>query len=210
MGVTRRRFIGYVGVMIASLLSSRCQGTCYIQTVVVTRVPGAGTSRNEFWMALRECWLTLDHPALRTIGDTNFTHALRQRHTEALEDLVASGEMEAIVADGIEIAFQEVIIHRQMQMSTCYVALPPEFVPREDLLRQIEMLEEIELGGEVETATLAQARAAIERDMAWLSEFHAGRIPGELEEAEADSASIEAARILVELLISEEGAWGDW
>jgi hypothetical protein len=210
METTRRRFIRYVGVMIASLLSSRCQGSCYIQTVVVPRTPDLDAILNEPWAMLRDCWLELDHPALKTIGDTDFTRTLRQRHTEALEGLVASGEMEAAVADEIEIAFEEVILHRQGQMSTCYIALPPEFVPREDLLRQIEILEEIEATGEIEATTLARARAAIERDMAWLSAVPAWRIPGELEEVESDPVSVEAARILVELLISEEGVWGDW
>jgi hypothetical protein len=145
--------------------------------------------------------MELDNPELQTYEDTEFTIELRERHAEALTGLLADGELSVDVAEEMKAAFEEAVAHIQRQMASCYIALPAEFGPRDDLVQRIGALEAIAEEGEIEADTVRQMRAALERDIAWLSEFHAGGAPGEWEDVEADEASIEAARILVELLL---------
>lgn len=145
--------------------------------------------------------MELDDPRLQAFEDTAFSIELRERHAEALTGLLADGELSVSVAEEMMVAFEEAVAHVQRQMMTCYFVLPVEFTPRDDLVRQIAMLEEIAEEGEIETETVRRTRAALERDIAWLNEFRGGGAPGRWEEIETDEASIEAARILVELLL---------
>jgi hypothetical protein len=82
------------------------------------------------------------------------------------------------------------------------------FAPREDLIKQTELLEEMASEGDIDPETLAQAQAALERDIAWLVQFHAGEEPGELDEIEITLEAAEAARILGVLLLGSQ-AFGD-
>jgi len=91
----------------------------------------------------------------------------------------------------------------QRMMATCYIALPPVFAPRADLMQQAAILEEAAAEGDIESATMAEVQAALERDIAWFDQSLAGQNPGALETVEVDSASAEAARILVWLLLGE-------
>ena len=153
-------------------------------------------------------WMDLDNPALQSFEDTDFSLDLRQRHDDVLTALVESGEIDAGVADGIAAAFEEAIAHIQRQQATCYIALPPVFTPREDLVQQAALLEEMATEGDIDPETVAQAQAALERDIAWLAQFHAGEVPGELDAIEVTQEAAEAARILVELLLGDQG-FGD-
>jgi hypothetical protein len=121
---------------------------------------------------------------------------------------VTSGELDEAVADEIDAAFEEAIAHIQRQQATCYMSESPELTPRDDLMQQAELLEEMAAEGDIDPEPVAQAQAALERDVAWLAQFHAGEMPGELEEIEITPEAAEAARILVALLLGDQG-FGD-
>lgn len=206
MRTTRREFIRRVGIALGSLMAARCVSTtCYLMP---TLTPTPDTPLTPNWAALRACWLDLDNPKLQSFEDTDFSHALRQRHADALTALIDSGELDAAVADEIATAFEEAIAHVQRQQASCYIALPPEFTPRDDLMRQADLLEYLAAEGNIDPGTVAQAREALERDIAWLAQFHAGEVPGELEGIEVTPEAAEAARILVGLLLGDQG-FGD-
>jgi hypothetical protein len=75
------------------------------------------------------------------------------------------------------------------------------------LVQQTAFLEEVAAEGDIDPETVAQAQASLERDIAWLAQFHAGEMPGELDGVEVTPEAAEAARILVELLLG--GQFGD-
>ena len=75
-------------------------------------------------------------------------------------------------------------------------------------MQQAALLEEMATEGDIDSETVAQAQAALERDITWLAQFHAGEEPGELEGIEVTPEAAEAAQILVELLLGDQG-FGD-
>jgi hypothetical protein len=127
--------------------------------------------------------------------------ALGQWQGEALDALVAAGELRPAVAGAIAAAMEQAVAHHRDSCSMCYIALPAEYFPRMDLVRQLALLEEIAAQGAVDPATVVQARAALEQDIAWFGEFAAGRVPGTPGRLEVDADTLEAARVLVELLL---------
>jgi hypothetical protein len=206
MKTTRREFIRRVGIALGSLMTVRCV-TCY-EPIPETFPPSlTDTPLAPDWAALRACWLDLDNPELQSFEDTDFSRELHRRHEDALAALVAGGELDAAVADEIAAAFEEAVAHVQRQQASCYIALPPEFTPRENLVQQAQILEEMAEQGDLDAETVAQAQEALERDIAWLARFHAGELPGEME-IEVTPQAAEAARILVELLLGDQG-FGD-
>jgi len=207
MKTTRREFIRRVGVALGSLMTMRCV-TCYAPNPEPLTPSPSDTPPTPDWATLRECWVDLDNPALQSFEDTDFSRDLRQRHDDALTALVESGEIDASVADEITAAFEEAIAHIQRQQATCYIALPPVFAPREDLVQQAAILEEMATEGDIDPETVAQAQAALEQDIAWLAQFHAGEVPSELDEIEVTPDAAEAARVLVKLLLGDQG-FGD-
>jgi hypothetical protein len=203
MRSTRREFIQYIGIALASLLSTRCcTPTCYTP-MPLTPFPSSSSSLTPYWLALQKCWLELKDPRLQSYEDTEFSMDLCERHAEALRALVSDGELSADVSSEIGAAFEQAVAHIQRQMVSCYITLPPEFAPRADLVRRITLLEEMSKENDIDPEIVQEMRTALERDMAWLAEFQAGRVPGEWEDAEVDAVSIEAARILVELLLED-------
>ena len=180
MKTTRREFIRRVGIALGSLMGMRCV-SCYAPvpptytSPILSPAPAGSTDPN--WSMLRACWLDLDHPELQSFEDTDFSRDLRQRHEHALAALVGIGEIDAAVADEIAVAFEEAIAHIQRQQATCYMSLPPVFTSREELVQQATILEEMATEGDIDPETVAQAQAALERDIAWLSQFHAGKVP---------------------------------
>jgi hypothetical protein len=208
MKTTRREFIRRVGIALGSLMAMRCVTTCYAPSPETPPSSPLDAPPTPEWAALRGCWLDLDNPELQSSEDTDFSRELRQRNGDALAALVASGELDAAVADEIDAAFEEAIAHVQRQQATCYIALPPEFTPRDDLVQQAELLETLAAEGDIDPQTVARARAALGRDIAWLARFHAGEAPGEWKGVEVTPEAAEAARILVELLLGDQG-FGD-
>ena len=207
MPPTRRDFIRYVGLFLASALVRGCYPTCYTGVPLPPPTgnppPSPTPSLNERWVALRDCWYSLDDPQLQSFEDNDVIVALRRRHQEALDTLVAAGELDAAVAAEIAIAFGQAVAHIQRNQATCYIALPAEFQPRADLLSQEAVLEEMAVQSAIDPATVETARAALARDIEWLSQFQAGQVPGSLEEIEPDPNALEAARILVEVLLEK-------
>ena len=134
--------------------------------------------------------------------DTDFSNDLRRRHADALETLVADKILQADVADAMSVAFEQAIAHIQRQtVACCYEPLPPEYMPRQNLTTQAAVLTEMVLRSGIDWDTANRAQAALERDMAWLSQFQAGKKPGQLESIEVTPAEVEAAHILVHLLL---------
>ena len=222
MKTTRREFIHRVGIALGSLMAARCTPTCYapdppthstipptryepIQPTCYLPTEEPSPASNQRWADLRQCWFDLDDPKLQSFEDNDFSRELRQRHKDALAALVGSGEIDAAVADEIAVAFEEAVAHVQRQQASCYIALPPEFAPRDDLVRQADLLEDLAAEGDIDPGTVTQAREALERDIAWLAQFHAGETPEELEGTEITPEAAEAARILVGLLLGDQG-----
>jgi hypothetical protein len=202
MRSTRRDFIKSVGIAIASLVMVRC-------------IPFGGddSSRGR----LRNCWLRLDWLAQKTreTPPEKYEQGERARdklvaeHRAALDDLIAAGELDAAVADQMQVAFDEAAFHawRSNAPMTCYIAPPVEYVARDDLLLQAEVLREA--ASDLDPAMVGEVQAAIARDIAFfeaatgpqagyelIEQFEAGEI-------EASPEAVEAARILVDLLLKE-------
>ncbi|CAG0936327.1 hypothetical protein TFLX_05197 [Thermoflexales bacterium] len=229
MEPTRREFMRQVGVFLAGWLASGCAAsrtpeptpmmtcyqptaipvtptlkpsptlTCYTPTPAPTPTPQANDAR---WSALRASWLELKNPQLQTYEDTDFSRHLSQQHAEALTALTEAGLLDAAVAADIQVAFDQAVAHVQRQQATCYIALPPEYTPRQEVLTQTAALTEMAQRSDINPATVERARAALARDMAWLAQFQAGEKPDDLADIQATPTEIRAARILVDLLLA--------
>jgi hypothetical protein len=203
MNPTRRDFIKSVGIAVASLVMARC-------------IP-FGDKDDSPRGRLRNCWLRLDWLAQKTreTPPENYEQGEQARdklvaeHRAALDDLVAAGELDAVVADQMQVAFDEAAFHawRNNAPITCYEALPIEYGARDDLIQQAELLREA--ASDLDPAVVEEVQAAIARDIAL---FEAATGPGagfeliqqfEAGEIEASPEAVEAARILVDLLLGE-------
>jgi hypothetical protein len=197
MMLTRRDFIESIGIAVASLVMAGC-------------IPSGGQDDSPQGR-LRSCWLRLDWLARQAREDYERGEQARDElvanHRAALDDLVAAGEVDAAVADQVQVAFDEAAFHawRSNAPMTCYMALPVEYGGRDDLLQQAELLRKTASG--LDPAVVEEVQAAIARDIA-LFEAAAGPEAGaklieqfETGEIKASPEAVEAARILVELLL---------
>ncbi len=224
MPTTRRAFIRQVGIGLAGLLASGCIRTCYtpapptptcyvpLPPPTLTLTPQSGP-----WAELRSCWLALQDPRFQAPpvvdGDAyaraeELAEALSQRHKAALDMLVADGSLSAEVAAEIAVAFVEAVAHLQRKFATCYAPLAPgeanPYPPRENLNAQAAALAEMAQRSTIDPATVATVQATLEREIAWLAEFHATRQAGDINAIAATPAEVEAAGILVELLLGRK------
>ncbi len=223
MKATRREFMQALGVTLASLLLSRCRPACYVPAVTP---PSGGTG--DLWDDLRAPWEDLDLLA-RDAKDVEKGQQTLDRliagHRSALDALVESGELDSAIADDLQTAFEAAARHvwRANAPITCYTpALYPEYGVQgaSDLARQAEILAEMAAQGDLNPETVAQAQASIERDIAFLTmpaEEQQALINAVVEAAgegmdwptlaeldlEIPPESVEAARILVQLLLEE-------
>jgi hypothetical protein len=154
------------------------------------------------WAVVRACWSELKIPEMFARPDPDSLRALQQRHTDALEALVAAGELEVAVAGELDMAFQQSLSHMERATEMCYIAMPAESWPRGDLMEQKAALEEMAVKSDVQPDTVARVQAALERDITWLGWFQAGEMPGRLDQIEVSPAAAGAARALVELLLN--------
>lgn len=115
-------------------------------------------------------------------------------HRAILSALVASGELAADVADEVQLALIEALAHIDRSRALCYFMMPPVAAPRQDLLLQAKALVEVE--GTLDPETIALARAALEKDMAFFEADQAG----ETSSGDASAAARAAAQFLTELL----------
>jgi len=244
MQPTRREFMRGVGVMLASLLTTRCVSrptyyvpppptrtptpmpTCY--TVVPTATP-TPAAKKEDWDSLRAPWHDLDRLA-RDAHDMERGEKTRDRliadHQAALDRLAQVGGLDPVLADDMQAAFEGAAYHvwRANAPITCYVPAPyPDYQVESssDLAMQADLLAEMAETSAIDEATVTQAQAAIERDVAFLSmsaqekkalveavmqgASGSGDFPA-LAQLDMDipPESAAAARILVELLIARE------
>jgi len=243
MKTNRREFIQGVGVMLASLLTTRCSPptTCYAPleptptplptcyTAVPTPSPQPPVGQSKEWDSLRQPWHNLDRLA-RDAPDLERGQKTHERlvadHQRALDNLVAAGDLDPAIAQEMQAAFQGAAYHvwRANAPITCYEAVPfPDYQieSSSDLARQADALAEMADQSAIDEATVAQARAAIERDITFLAMATSERdaLIQKVREAAGDSSdfphlteldtdippeSVEAARILVELLLERE------
>jgi hypothetical protein len=120
---------------------------------------------------------------------------------------VAAGKLDESIAEQIQTAFAEAVFHiKRRCMGTCYTMFPVLMHMRRDLLEQANAL--TQASSNLDPATVAQARAAITRDMAyfetidawennyrWVKEQYGAAGPKPSPEAQ------KAARLLTELLL---------
>lgn len=216
MTPTRREFIKSVGIVIGSLVMARC----------VPIGGGDDTPRGR----LRTCWLRLDWLAQATQDCDNYEPGekalarLVADHQAALDELVAAGELDAAVANQVQTAFGAAAYHvwRSNVPITCYEPVLVDYTPTssDQLAQQAELLAEMAESGDLDSSTVMQAQAAIERDIAFLSlsSEETQALYDELIEAVGDgydfptfdeldleitAEATEAARFLVELLLGK-------
>ena len=171
MSYTRREFIKNVGVAFASLAMARC--VCPI---------GGGGSKDECDSArgcLRQSWMRLDWLAQETRDWDDYergAQALDQLvadHQTALDELVATRELDTDVASQVQTAFSAAAYHvwRSNAPITCYEPVMVDYQPTSSsqLAQQAELLAEMAESGDLDPDTVAQAQAAIEQDVAFLN-----------------------------------------
>jgi len=212
MSLTRREFIQGVGLAAASLALLRCSAPPFQDASPRGR--------------LRMAWIRLDWLSQQCTWDPQ--NPARQRlialHRTAAADLVAAGELSPEVADDLDAAYDAATSHVQCIRApiTCYLTIMVDYHPAssEQLTTQADLLAEMADQANLDPAAVAQAQAAIERDIAYLSlpwderqvlvepfteaALQGAPIPPFDEiELEITPETREAARFLVELLLDE-------
>lgn len=203
--------------------------TCYTVVPIATITPTVLVEAGADWRYLRDLWYGLDELASVASDEDEGIEKrdlLISEHEATLANLVNAGAVDPAVAEAMQVAYAEAAFHvwRSNTNLTCYVAPPrPEYTVqgRAELLRQAEVLEELAASAAIDADTVAEARAAIERDLAYLTMSDAeqdelaqriideagesGDYP-EWEEIElrVSPANAEAARILVQLLLGKQ------
>ena len=204
----KRTLIKSFGVMLASLVVAGQLPACAPQSSSEDKP----TPQPPEWDQLRQCWLNLGELNV-AVQTGNWGQDIQARldeqsapHRAALEALVAKGEIDQVVADQIQLAFEEALFHVGRSMATCYIALPFEYRVRVDLLQQAELLQK--LAGDLDPVVVQQAQAAISRDMAFFEAVSAGELDRGAIEQQFDTGNIqvapealEAAQLLAALLL---------
>jgi hypothetical protein len=158
------------------------------------------------WQEVRECWLDLQDPKLQSFDESAFPAELLRQHAVAIDALTAGKALDPKVAHAITVAFEQAVFHIRRQMATCYIMLPPEFIPRQDLTDQAAALAEMAERSDIDPATVDRARAALTHAMAWLARFEAGQQPGMMQSIKATPEEAEAARVLINVLLERESS----
>lgn len=167
MQQNRREFMQTLGVALGAAVLSGCTSI---------KFPWSGGNKDD-WDRLRDAWagleqLSQDAPDMEKGEKTR--NKLIADHLAALDGLVTSGQLEAVTADDIHVAFQAAAQHvwRAHAPITCYKPAPyPQYrvMSASDLAEQSEILAEMAERSHIDTATVAQAQASIERDLAYLA-----------------------------------------
>jgi len=175
MPIHRRNFMKLLGVSVASLYLARCRSpfvttSCYL--VVLSPTPGPPLTNSPAHQRLRLYWLRFDELAQksRTDAETSFREELVSGHRLALDELVASLEVAAPVADLVQEAYEAAVFHvwRSNIPATCYdMSFNYSFSSADVLVKQTTVLNQIAETGTVDPATLEKAQAALEHDMAF-------------------------------------------
>ncbi|MBU0494175.1 MAG: hypothetical protein KKA73_24215 [Chloroflexi bacterium] len=213
MPPTRREFIQSAALALAALALARCK-------------PGLWVADDTPRGRLRACWLWLGSLAQETRQDYERAEKTRDQllldHQSALRDLVTAGTLTPAVSEPVQEAYVEASYHvwRSNAPITCYEPVMVDYTPTsaDQLVKQVDLLAEMAERGDLNPETVARARAAIERDMAFLalSDPEVEALYERLKQAGGDSYSfptfeqleldippdvIAAARFLVDLLL---------
>jgi len=213
MEMTRRVFLKRVGIALASLLATQC-----------TLPGGKGSSPRD---RVRDCWLRFDWLAKASRNhEQRGQRALEQLtsdHWAALGALVEAQELDAAVAEQVQVAFGAAAEHVWLANApiTCYKETMINYRPvsSDQLTQQAAILAEMADDVDIDAATVAQAQTAIERDITFLNlssddvqalykEIEAlalgGSVPSFDEVALAVTPeAVQAAQFLVGLLLEE-------
>lgn len=213
----RRSFIKRFGATLGSMIVSGSLSGCGPQKhagslesqAASQNEPSPGSQAPE-WEQLRQCWFNLkdtDGIEKARAGRIQFTatkDTLAKEHQVVLDALVAKGQLKGPVAEHMQLAFEEAAYHVVRSMATCYLGLPIEYAPREDLLKQADVLRTI--SGDLDPATVAKAQAAIAQDVAFFEVFKTGkydylplRDQYRASGLQASPEALEAARLLTRL-----------
>ena len=172
MSPTRREFITRVGISIASLMTARCMCTQFI--------PGGRITGNTPRERLRSCWYSFDWLEKQASDWSDYEKGekaleqLKDDHRATLDELVAAGELESVVADEVHVAFEAAAWHvwRANCGMTCYEPMPgPEYtsMASSQLVSQAELLEDLADDASVDQDIVAKAQVAVERDITFLN-----------------------------------------
>ncbi|MBN1955870.1 MAG: hypothetical protein JW900_12595 [Anaerolineae bacterium] len=193
MTPTRREFIKRLGITLIGFAAGQHLFACRYA--------------DPDWETLRRCWAELnDHQYLIPYeGDQERLGSWGKAYRAALDNLVQRGRITQKVADHLEAAFRAAAghINRTWIGGTCYMMDPVTLTSLKtgaDLLQQTTLLEEMSASGALDTSTVALARTAIERDIAFL-EGNYDWTALQDDSIEPDPDEIEAARILVRLML---------
>jgi hypothetical protein len=208
MTCTRRRFIKSVGVTLASLVVSRALTACASSSTA-----SDGEQTHLAWERLRQSWLELSALKDVTLGsDWDTVQATVEQqsavHKAALDELVEADQLKQAVSEQLQLAHAEAVYHIQRSLATCYIALPFEYNVRVDLLQQTNTLHELASELDLDPTMVAQAQAALARDVAFFEAVQAGQVGRaqieqqfQNDQLQASPAALEAANILVDLLL---------
>ena len=179
MDLSRRDFLKFFGISVASVMLTRCKSilptptaTCYAPIAPTPVTPAASSVRER----LRQCWFSFDDLAVSTRESESTENTMGQQlfadHRTALDEMVARGELTASVADLVQEAYGAALNHvyrSNNTMMTCYEPARIDYAPTSAgiLVSQSAALEQIAAGDTVDPSTLETARAALEQDMAW-------------------------------------------
>jgi len=184
MELSRRDFIKLFGISIASVLLTRCKPTL----PSASPNPKTAAARDR----LRDCWYGFDEVARQASQpvdiktgidqpfaahefENSYAQQLSAEHRAALDELVANGEITAPVADLVQVACNAALYHvwRSNVPATCYAmsVIGPDYFSEvvDSLVKQSETLEQLATQEWIEPSTLATARSALERDMAYFA-----------------------------------------
>lgn len=220
----RRSFIRRFGAALGSLIVSGSLSGCGPRSDVEEKTKDEGKPQDKplsntasfsapEWKELRQCWFNLGDPAVRNALSNRFRRSAGKsedsaitedvfvkQHRAILDSLVARGQLEKSVAELIQTALEEAVVHIVYSASLCYDATPMDYEFRRDLLQQADMLQRI--SGDLDPATVAKASAAIVKDVAFFerfSDFNRNRARPLAEDREASPEAVEAARVLTQL-----------
>ncbi len=189
MPVPRRDFIKLFGISLGSMLLARCAPaqtpeptyimTCYEPTAAprptATPTPESLPARTR----LRLCWMKFGELAQKTREGANSVDGendplgtrMIAEHRSALDELAANGVLTPAAADLVQEAYAAAVYHvwRSNIPTTCYDLAYPDYAiaGADELVRQVEILNQVAAGGTIAPDTLAKARAALEHDLAF-------------------------------------------
>jgi hypothetical protein len=104
-------------------------------------------------------------------SEDDFGQQLNSDHRAALDELVASGELTAPVADLVQEAYSAAVYHvwRSNALITCYEPMMVDYAPvsANVLVEQSAILNDLSVQSTINPETLSKAQAALEHDMAF-------------------------------------------